>query len=145
MGSTRFIILYLVMCEWLLGVLLGFYVLFCLALFLKDQTVLSLLVAFILLALAATCFVTGHGLYRQVRWSWFASLAIGLVMASDGLFAVWASNEPMPNARGEEGWVFLGGVASLLPSVLGLVLLNLPHVRRYVLQGEISPAASPHS
>jgi hypothetical protein len=143
MGIARLSVLYLVLCEWLFGALLGLYVLMSLFLFLKEHTISLLLVAFVLALLALICFATGRGLLNHSRWSWFGSLVIGFGVMALGLFSIWTSGDPMPNARGEEGWGLLCGVAFLLPSICGLVLLIIPHVRRDVLQDESSLTANP--
>jgi len=128
---------YIAACEWALGFFVSFYVFIIPigAFFSRiPNTWRSLCVALItmlvLAGFAGICFFAGRALICAVRWGWFASLVIGVVVMALSLYLIHVAMLPDPYGdSGEAGLIGMAMVAFALPA-LGLLLL--PSIRRHV-------------
>jgi hypothetical protein len=134
---------YVVLCEWLIGILviIGLIPLWIEAV--RNQNDSKGVDAMILSIFVTVCIASGYGLIRKRRWGWFMSLMLGLAVAVFGSSGIWSAFEDTPYSRMEGGFLFGTGMLFLVPSMVGIILLNLPQTRRFVFRGHLSPAASP--
>ena len=134
----RFAVQYIAVCERVLGVVFALYAVggFAFGIISKEPSrAVSILLGFVALAMmggpAVLCFATAAAIIRRARWSWFSSVAIGILIGVIGAGCVcfYISPQPASGHRGMGFFLFLG-IFLLLLSVAGFILLSLPIVWR---------------
>ncbi len=138
---VRFTVRYIAVCERILGVVFAFYAIggFVFGFFPTGTSrAFSIPMGCVALLMmggpSILCFKSAKAIAEGARWAWFASLFLGLLIVVIGAGALTYGFSPQ--AVREKAQIF-GRVLSailLVPSVTGLVLLNLPQMRRFVFR-----------
>jgi hypothetical protein len=128
---AKFIVRYVVVCEFLLGSLCLVGVLYSIRKLLLGGPMERFFVqeglSFSLLAL--WCLATAVGVLKFAKWAWFSTILLGLfVIAASGLAVLLARSA---NFRAEPGSQGIAVYVFLSTSV-GLVMWLLPATRRYI-------------
>jgi hypothetical protein len=134
-----FSVMFVVVCEWGLGALIGFCSLmyFVYGFYgLLHASMLRFLdsvgIALLIGMLAAGCFYTGSELRRGRLWAWRVSWGIGALIGLLG-WAVLRKTLWLSQPQRADGYLgLLSGPVLLLLAVVGLVMLALPQMRRFL-------------
>ena len=129
---AKFSLGYVVLCQWLLSAFLLLGLIPWLAEATKNQNKTRAMDAMMLSVPVVLCVVASFGLIQRKRWAWFLSLLIGVGIGAFGCSSIWDASRDTQYARMEGGLLFGMGVMLLIPSVVGLILLNLPQTRKFV-------------
>jgi hypothetical protein len=134
---ARLGVLYIAACEWVLGSIFALYVVFIPVTLIFSKTpntsrsiCMALAMLVMSAAFAGICFLGGRALVLSIRWGWFCSLAIGIVVVLLSLAMIRSAR--LPDQVGDSGESGVMGIAMLVFALPALGLLLLPSVRGYV-------------
>jgi hypothetical protein len=138
-----FSVMFVVVCEWGLGALIGLSSLMFFVYGFYGLIHASMLrfldsagIAALIGAVAAGCFYTGSRLWHGRRWAWRVSWGIGALV---GLLGWMALREALWPSRPQSADGYFGlvvGPVLLLFALVGLVMLALPQTRRFLASGK---------
>jgi hypothetical protein len=134
-----FSVMFVVVCEWGLGALIGFSSLmfFVYGFYgLLHASMLRFLdsvgIALLIGALAAGCFYTGSALWNGRRWAWRVSWGIGALIGLLGWAVLREVLWPSQPSSADGYFGLASGPILLLFAVVGFVMLALPQMRRFL-------------
>jgi Na+-driven multidrug efflux pump len=136
-SRARLGVFYIAACEWMLGGIFALYVVFIPVAVIFSKTpntsrsiCIAVTTVLVCAGFAGICFLSGRALVHGVRWGWFCSLAMGVVVV---VFSLWVIRSAMrPDQYLDSGETGMLGIAMLTFALPGLCLLALPSIRGYV-------------
>jgi hypothetical protein len=138
---VRFTVKYIAVCERILGGIFALYAIggFVFGFFPTGTSrAISIPVGCVVLVImggpAILCFKSAKAIIEGARWAWFTSLIISMFPAVIGCGALTYAFSPQTAQEGHHVLMSFLGAIFLVPSVAGLVLLNLPQMRKFVFR-----------
>ena len=98
---TKPAVLFIAVCEFLMGLMLAFFCIVFLFVSRTDANDGWRTIAGAMICGLGTllCFLIGYAMLRRRRWGWYASWVVGVITVALGCFLVWAASRPEDDGR----------------------------------------------